>query len=451
MFTETVQVLEQSLLAYALLDPKGQTWVADQCAATDWSDPRHRALYKAIARNEEQGNQPDLVLLKATLEERGELDLVGGYPYITSLLIQESPTIHLNCTAYLDRMRGEAYRRSLQTNIQQLLQNLEESTEEPHVLLELFQSEAQTLAPPSTDPEDTAPTFSEIALGDYEDAKSHRLSGHAFAGLDTGFKGLNERLNGLCPGELSVLAGRPGLGKSALSRQVLLHIAKQGYRVGLISLEMTPGQIIMLMGSLTAGVAPMDVRRGMLNEDDEERYRSSLAWIDSLDIELVTGVSTIKQIASVMDTAEAHQHVDLWVVDHLHRFSFDTDRAVSQLGDITHRLADIALTHRTHVLLLAQLSRKVEARADKRPQLADLRDSGQIEEHAVNCMMIYRPSAYQELQHSLDASNPHQTWIDCPKVRFGINEPIELAWRPEAVAFDNPPEIRYVPHIEGAA
>lgn len=218
-------------------------------------------------------------------------------------------------------------------------------------------------------------------------------------GISTGFASIDERIEGLEPGTLHVLAGRPGMGKSALGWQMAVAAARGGHGVLAVSLEMTAKELGRRALAAASGMSVREIKRGWVGHGGAEllvRARKELAGLP-LTIEDGSGL-TAQQIDLCVRSAKRKHGLELVLIDHLHIVRPE-DRDVRQgatwaVGRISGAMKRMAKQHRCAVLLLAQLNRQVEGRDDKRPGLADLRQAGDIEQDADTVSLLYRPEYY---------------------------------------------------------
>ena len=239
-------------------------------------------------------------------------------------------------------------------------------------------------------------TVLDATRADYEAAHERHLQGIPYAGIDLGFREVNDFLNGACPEEMTVGAARPSIGKTTLFWQLALHAARNGSRVAGISLEMSRRQVGGLLLRLQAGLRPEGLRKGNLSDEAVQRMGVADGELRAMPITVVDQVPMdIDQVRATMLGIEAMGHVDLWVIDYLQLIT--NDASDGQLDIISRVLKTLTLELSTHVFLLSQLNRDCERRSDKRPSMADLRGSGGIEQNANNVVMIHRPGFYPEL------------------------------------------------------
>ena len=283
----------------------------------------------------------------------------------------------------------------------------------------------------------------ETALDAYQDAKALHAAGRRFLGLSTGFYELDELINGLCPAEMTVLAARPSLGKTTMALQIMMEVCRQGAHVVLFSLEMSFRQIAARLACLLGRVNAERARKGMLTEGEEERYVRAAGEIAEMPLTIYeTPGATVGTIRRHLERERQRHEVKLWIIDHLHLMNGPGDSGNERMGNISRDLRAMSIQDDApHLLVLAQLSRKPEERLDKRPQMADLRDSGGIEQDALNVLLLHRPGFYAEVRKNWSGKMDElirYAALLVPKTRFGPTGEVDLVWIPERACFENP-------------
>ena len=249
---------------------------------------------------------------------------------------------------------------------------------------------------------ETGPAMVAVSLADavssvMQKAAEARAVGGKAKGIRTGLIDLDRKLGGLVPGNLIILAGRPSMGKTALATNIGFHVAKMGLPVQMYSMEMTDDELglrILAEQSEVEGNAIID---GSLDDTTFDRVREASEriskvpfWIDQ------TGGLTVAKLATRSRRVKRQRKIGLIIVDYLQLMAGGSGNRVQDVTEITVGLKALAKELRVPIIALSQLSRKVEERPDKRPQLADLRESGSIEQDADVVMFVYREAYYLE-------------------------------------------------------
>ncbi|MGH6826370.1 replicative DNA helicase [Methyloceanibacter sp.] len=296
-------------------------------------------------------------------------------------------------------------------------------------------------------------------------ANAYRRDG-GLSGLATGFTDLDHRMGGLQPSDLIIVAGRPSMGKTALATNIAYHVA-QSYRrdpdsqaaldgavVGFFSLEMSAEQLATRIISEQAYIPSERIRRGRIESEEFDRIVEVSQELQNLPLYIdQTGGITVAQLAARARRLKRQRDVGLIVVDYLQLLSGSTRRAaegrVQEVSEITTGLKALAKELHVPVLALSQLSRQVEQREDKRPQLADLRESGSIEQDADVVLFVFREEYYVERRQPRENTEEHKQWqqemelvigkaeVIIGKQRHGPTGTVRLQFTPEFTRFGN--------------
>src|SRR5580698_3799650 len=300
-------------------------------------------------------------------------------------------------------------------------------------------------------------------------ARAYQRDG-SLSGLATGLTDLDGRMGGLQPSDLIILAGRPGMGKTALATNIAYNVAKawagehradghmatiNGGIVGFFSLEMSAEQLATRIISEQTGIPSNKIRRGGIDEGDFEKIKDISIELQNLPFYVdETGGLSVGQLAARARSEERRRGLDLLVVDYLQLLQGSTRRAsesrVQEITEITTRLKALAKELNIPILALSQLSRQVEAREDKRPQLSDLRESGSIEQDADVVLFVFREEYYHQMRKPTEANrDKFAEWLAegervdgkaeviIGKQRHGPTGPVELQFDAEVTRFAN--------------
>lgn len=287
------------------------------------------------------------------------------------------------------------------------------------------------------------------------------------AGIGTGFKDLDELLGGLFPSDLVILAGRPGMGKTSLATNIAFNVAASyrvtkdddgkdavadGGAVAFFSLEMSEVQLALRILSEQSEVLPDKIRKGKINDDEVRRLVRASSELQDIPFYIdATGAIPLPALATRARRLKRTAGLDFIVVDYLQLVSAAGrrryDNRVHEVSEISQGLKALAKELNVPILALSQLSRAVEHREDKRPVLADLRDSGSIEQDADIVMFIYRADYYPDSEKSGEDSLKKDTGgvaeILIEKHRHGPTGKVKLHFAPEFTRFDNLAHTRY--------
>jgi replicative DNA helicase len=415
---------EASLLGAILIDTDAIVKIADTVSPDDFYDDRHRRIYEATQRLYEKHSPIDVLTLSDQLKSSGLLDMVGGAAYLTELTNFVPTAAHVE--QYAEIVAQKAMRRRLIKASQDIVglgydeaQSLQELIEEAETkLFEVSQKHIK---------QDI--TSLETILADSFDRldELHKDKGK-LRGIPTGFKDMDNILAGLQRSDLFVLAARPAMGKTAFVLNLAHNVALQaGEPVLLFSLEMSKEQLVDRLLSMESGVDAWALRTGNLTDADFEKIGRAMGALSEAQIYIDDSPGITVSDMRTKARREAHQRpLGLVIVDYLQlmsggsRFGGDSNR-VQEISEISRGLKGIARELNVPVIALSQLSRSVESRHPQIPQLADLRESGSIEQDADIVAFIYREEYYNP-----DTDRKNITDILIKKHRNGPIGGIEL-------------------------
>lgn len=392
---------EQCLLGCLMLDKEAIWKVIDFLQAQDFYKSSHQQIYQAMAELTERKTAVDIKTVAARLKEKGFLEEIGGYSYLTEL-VNSVPTAS-NISAYAQIVQKKRILRDLITasydigklgyleaeNIEQVLDRAEKR------IFNITQKGiSQRFTPLKSMLE---PAWERIA--NLSDSKTSRL-----AGLPTGFTALDNLLAGLQGSDLIILASRPSYGKSSMALNFARHIAiQQKMPVGIFSLEMSKEQVADRLIASQSRVDLWKIRTGRLsregNPSDFDAINNALGILGEAPIFIDDATSpTVLQMKAMARRLQAEHGLALMIVDYLQLIQPSNlqESMVQQVTRISRSLKDMAREFRVPVLALSQLSRAVEQRQPPIPRLADLRESGSLEQESDVVMFINRPDKYDE-------------------------------------------------------
>lgn len=388
---------ECGVLGSLILDPAALALIADWLRPDDFYRDAHQTIYEAIVTLDERGQPADFITLCDLLEQRGQLKSMGGASYLTSLLgfVPTSGNVEYYARIVAHKARCRRLIHAAGQIAAYGYEELEDAQERAEQLLFALQRYQ---------------TRDFMALADVLDTCLRELEAvqnreQRVLGVPTGFRHLDAALGGgLQRCDLVILAARPGNGKTSLALSIAAHAALvERKRVAFFSLEMSAKQLGLRLLSMQTDQDQRRLRLGLV-DDWEQVVRASDAlaegavWIDE-----TAGISPT-ELRSKVRHLQSTQGLDLVIVDYLqlmHATHSDGKRFVvreQEIAEISRTLKAVAKEVNVPVLALAQLSRAVELRQNKRPQLSDLRESGALENDADVVLFIYREDLYQEVK-----------------------------------------------------
>jgi replicative DNA helicase len=386
---------EAGVLGSMIIDPEAIVQVADILQPDDFYRESHRLIYQAALDLYEHREPADIITLCDELERRGVLEDVGGRAYITSL-VNMVPT-----SANVEHYARIIHRTSiLRRLIHAAGQIAAIAYNEADAASALDQAEQLIFA---ISQRQNRADFEHIRtiLGEYVD-KLDQLHEHrgTIVGLPTGFSDLDKLTGGLQKSDLIIIAARPSVGKTALALSLARNTAVQyGNAVAYFSLEMSKEQMVQRLLAMDALVDSQRLRTGYLDDEEWERITHSLGRLSNANIYIddTAGIS-VMEMRSKARRLQAEHGIDLVIVDYLQlmqgRTGHNSDNRVQEISEISRSLKALARELNLPVIALSQLSRAVESRQSRIPQLSDLRESGSIEQDADIVLFIYRDEVY---------------------------------------------------------
>ncbi|MGB4420507.1 MAG: replicative DNA helicase [Candidatus Saccharimonadales bacterium] len=422
---------EKSLLGAVLIDEETLADVSEHVTSKDFYDKNHSIIYQAMMSLYEKHKPVDLLTLTDELKRKKKLEIVGGSAYLTELTNYVPTAAHAE--AYAELVAQKAVRRRLikaSSEISELGYDEDASTEE---LLEKAETELFSVSDQSLK-QDLVSIESILTESFDRMEELHRNKG-SLRGIRTGYKDLDNMTAGLQRSDLVVLAARPAMGKTTLVTNLAYNvatIAKQS--VLFFSLEMSKEQLVDRMLADASGVDAWNIRTGNLSDEDFGKLSEAMGELAEAPIFIddTPGLSVL-EMRTKARRANHEQPLGLIVIDYLQLMqgSGRTDgNRVQEVSEISRGLKLIARELNVPLIALSQLSRSVESRSPQIPQLADLRESGSIEQDADIVMFIYREAYYNP-----ETERENITDLIIAKHRNGPTGKIELYFHPERLRF----------------
>jgi len=423
---------EQSVLGALLLDNSAISKVVRFLSPEDFYLESHRVIYNAILELEENGQAADLVTVTDKLRRKDKLEKVGGATYVATLTTL-TPT-SANVEFYARIVEEKALLRNL-INLSVRIANMGfEGNEDAERLME--EAEKMLLELGSRR---TMTAFAEIkdilleTFKHFEFLVKHRGE---ITGVPTGFMDLDNICQGLQPGDLVIAAGRPSMGKTSFGMCIAYHAAVKLMKpVAIFSLEMSKEQLVQRMICAEAMVDQHRLRQGRIDDNDWVKLTQKARDMAKLPIFIDdSGVLTVRQIRAKARRMHTEKGLALIVIDYLQLMQGNrrSENRQQEIADISRSLKALAKELNVPVMALAQLSRSVEQRQDKKPVMSDLRESGSLEQDADVVMFIYRDEYYHPDTEKMGIAE-----IIVAKQRNGPTGIVELAFLKEYTKFMN--------------
>lgn len=423
---------EEAVLGSILIDPDSIGEIISFLKPQAFYRSQNRWIYECLVRLHERSRPIDYVTLLDELKRADHLEDVGGEPYLISLL-SAVPT-SLNVEYYGRLVDENAIRRGLLSaagRIAKAAYDMESDVDEV-----IGESEKELFIVTAGMTADTVKTSAQVMSELFDLTEQRRDSGSKPVGFLSGLSDLDRLLGGLQEGKLITLAGRPGMGKTAMKLSMALGLAKNGASVMIFNLEMTSDEIARRLAAIESGISYTDILVGKLDDDEFARFGRAVGRLSELPLYIDASPGlTLNQMAARCRRQQAVRGLDVVFLDYVgllgHERSFVNDTA--RMTDITRQLKTLALQLRVPIVMLAQLNRAVEARGDKRPILSDLRDSGSLEQDSDVVMFAYRDEYY----NSDTTMFPNQAEINVAKHRNGPEGTVTFYFHKSTMSFRN--------------
>jgi replicative DNA helicase len=456
---------EQQLLGAILTNNDIFDRVASVIDASHFYDPVHSRIYEVAAARIAKNNLASPVTLKAFLEDDEGLKELGGPAYLARLA--GAAISAYAAKDYAQMIYDMAIRRELIGLGQQISSRATKMdvTEEPKE--QIVQAEQQLYKLSEQGKTDQGfVSFLKAVTEAVNTANAAYQRDGGLAGVSTGLIDMDKMLGGLHPSDLLILAGRPSMGKTSLATNIAFNVAKaykkgirpdgtegtvEGGVVGFYSLEMSSEQLASRMLSEAAEIPSQQIRKGDMTEEEFRRFVEAAKALEACPLYIDdTPALPIAQLAARARRLKRTHGLDLLIIDYLQLCRGTAENRVQEIGEISMGMKAIAKELNIPVIALSQLSRTVESRDDKRPQLSDLRESGSIEQDADVVMFVFREEYYKEREkpgeHDLEKMSQWQEEMErlhgkaeviIGKQRHGPIGTVDLSFESQFTRFGN--------------
>ncbi len=424
---------ERGIIGSMLMAPDAVSQASGLLLKEDFYNTQYGLLFEAMVQLHNEGREIDEIILGEKLRQMGAPDEISSLSYIGEILaeVQTSAFVRDYCRIVKDK----SDLRKLIRIAESMQINGYDAQDDVSRILEQGEEEIFRLAQSRSGGADYVPIRNTVVevIGQIEAAA--RNKGHV-NGLATGFTDIDHKLTGLHGGELILVAARPAMGKTALVLNIAHHVAiREHVPVAIFSLEMGKDQLVSRLMAMDAMVDAQSLKTGNLTEDEWQMIIESSNTIASAPIYINenSGITMSEMRSICRKWKQAHQ-IGLIILDYLQLMN-TAGRVESRqqfISDVSRSLKSLARELKVPVIALSQLNRSVDARPDHRPVLADLRESGAIEQDADVVMFIYRDDYYHP-----DTERPGVAEIIVAKQRNGSTGPVELAWIGKYTKFSN--------------
>ena len=425
---------EQSILGSILLENSAINSALEILKKNDFYSEAHRKIFSVIIELSEKNEPVDLITLSNALKDRNYLDSVGGTTYLASL-VDNVPSA-ANIANYAKIVKEKAILRGLIGSATEIITNCYEAGSDvdqildkaEHSIFEISENKVRPSFYPIRD-------IVKESFRSIEDLYSRK---ELITGVSTGFGKIDDLTSGLQKSDLIIIAGRPSMGKTALALNIAQFAALESQiPVAIFSLEMSKEQLAFRLLASEAKVDSQRLRKGFLGETDWPKLTTAAGRLSEAPLYIDdTPAITVLEMKAKSRRLKAESGLGLIVVDYIQlmRGGSYRDSREQEISEISRSLKALAKELRVPVIALSQLNRKVEDRTNRRPQMADLRESGAIEQDADVIAFIYRDEAYNKSD-----DNPEKgiAEIIISKQRNGPTGVVKLAFLEKFTSFEN--------------
>ncbi len=432
---------ERAILGGVVLDNGLISQAIELLRPEDFYVPSHRRIFMAMIALFERGAEINPILIGEELKKENALESVGGISFITNLTYGLPHST--NIAHYAKVVRGKSMLRQLIKASNKITQEALEQEDEPEIILDhaeqaIFQLADERIRQGFVHVKPVAEQLLE---------KIQEMEGRAavLTGLTTGFADLDKMTSGLQRQDLIIVAARPSMGKTSFALMLAENAAiHAGAVVGIFSLEMSKEALVMRLLCSQGNIDAQRFRNGFLSRPEWAQIAKSLGILADSKIFLddTASISVLEMRAKSRRLAAEQKKLDLIIVDYLQLMSGSAKRFESrqqEVSQISRELKALAKEMNVPVVALSQLSRAPESRSDHRPQLADLRESGALEQDADVVAFIYREEQYKtpEERNNLPEDQRNVAELIVAKQRNGPTGTVDLRFTPSSMRFDN--------------
>jgi replicative DNA helicase len=431
---------EQAIIGSLMLDKNAWIQVGDILSPVDFYKPAHQKIYSAVQVLAQKSQPIDLITVSSFLQNSGEFEAIGGHGYLVELL--DRTISAANIVEYSRIVKEKSLLRQVITAGTEIIDS---AYKEDFVDIDAFVDQAEAKFYNLGETKTT-----EGLVGPMEVVKNSILKIEEYynrkaeiTGIASGFTLLDKMTSGMHPGELTIIAARPSMGKTAFSLNIAQHVAlRQNKTVAYFSLEMGKEAVFMRLLSSEAKINQKDLRAGRISDSHWPKLISAAGVLSDSRFYIDDSASVSPfEVRTRARRLKATTGLDLIIIDYLQFMSLKqkVDSREREVSEISKNLKAIAKELKIPVIALAQLNRGVEGRTEKRPMLSDLRESGSIEQDADVIMMLYREDYYDKE----DPDKMGHAEVIIGKQRNGPTGTVKLKFDAEYGRFrDADPDIR---------
>ena len=429
---------EMSVLGVAFLDDKLISKIVEEVNEDMFYDDRNKKLFQAIKSLHEQSIAIDVTTVSNELDKTKNFSAVGGIEYLTEVI--DSVATAANLDYYINIIKEKAIVRNLINTATDIVTEAYE--EEDNVTSLLDTAEKNILDVVRSRQTSEFVPISEALRSAQEQLEYLAQNKSTISGLETGFIDLDKATSGLHEGEMIVIAARPGMGKTAFALNIATHAAMTTKKaIAIFNLEMSKEQLVNRMLSALGGIEGKKLQNGKMMQTDWKKYNEAMSQLadTNMYIEDNAGITSSDIRAKCRRLASKPEGLGLVIIDYLQLLTLGGKRPDSrqqEVSDISRSIKTMAMELKVPVIALAQLSRNAEKRENNEPMLADLRESGSIEQDADIVMFINRKD-YYKAKEQLGKNDNAETDIIIAKHRKGGTGKFTVLFEPTMMNFKN--------------
>ncbi len=426
---------ERSVLGACLLDKEAFATVEQIISPDDFYQPAHKKIFEAML-NLDNNNKPiDEVTLAEELSRTNILDNIGGQAYISSL--SDNVPTAANAESYANIIHEKAIARLLITAGSDIVTKARDDNETIDSLLSMAEESIFKIA--KEQKTDSFQPMKEVVQQNFQTIQALVDHKGPISGVETGYEQLDKVTTGLQPGNLIIIAARPGMGKTAFALNIAQNTAlKYNNGVAVFSMEMSTSELGMRLICSQAHLGMQKIKEGKIDRQDLQDLVEAAGQLSGAPIYINDrgGMDLYRMKSMCRRLKLEHENVRLIIIDYLQLMSATTRKdgnREQEIAEISRGLKSMAKELELPIIALSQLSRNVESRTSKEPQLSDLRESGAIEQDADMVIFIHRPDYYDKDDEKIKGLAN----IIIAKHRNGPTDKIQLTFIPECVRFEN--------------
>jgi len=429
---------EQSILGAILLENEALSKVLEILSPEDFYRESHRKIFNVMLGLFDKNEAIDLITVTDVLKRSNDLDAVGGVTYLSSLVTQVPTSANVRYHSKI--VKEKALLRALLRSATEIAARVYESSLEADEMVDQAERTIFDISDKRT--KTSFYTLKDVIKSSFEMIEHLYDKKEAITGIPSGFGDLDALTTGFQPGDLVVIGGRPSMGKTALGLNIAQHVGLEMREpIAIFSLEMSKEQLALRMLCSEAMVDSNSVRKGFIRKEDWHKLTSAAGKLAEAPIFIddSSSITVLEMRAKARRLKMEHGGLSLVIVDYLQlmRSRGGFERREQEISEISRSLKGLAKELRVPVIALSQLNRGVEQRHDRRPTLADLRESGAIEQDADVIIFLYRDRVYNKENTSDKAE------VIIAKQRNGPTDTVHLTFLSHCTRFVSHADTEY--------